>query len=91
MQRLIGSVLFTLVVSTLIAPSAHAVRPELLPSPQLNQAVERTQASQPQTKITVMSMQTEKIQPAAKTEKPAETDAPTSAYFDQLYQDQHGL
>jgi len=71
MQRLIGSVLFTLVASTLIAPSAHAVRPELLPSPQLNQAVERTQASQPQTKTTVMSMQTEKIQPAAKTEKSA--------------------
>ena len=91
MQRLIGSVLFTLVASTLIASSAHPVRPELLLAPQLNQTVERTQASQPQFQAAVMSMQTEKTQPATKTEKPTETEAPTSAYFDQLYQAQHGL
>ncbi|PZV17946.1 MAG: hypothetical protein DCF22_02785 [Leptolyngbya sp.] len=87
MQRLIGSALLTLVVATLIAPSAHAVRPELLPAPQLNQTVERVQTIQPQPKATPISMQDEKM----KAEEKAECDNPSPAYFDQLYQDQHGL
>jgi hypothetical protein len=91
MKRIIGVGLTALVFSVLAAPSAHAIRPELLPTfNQPTQSVDRVQETQPQPKLDVIGMQAEQAKPTMKAEKPAQTNKSSFEYFERLYLDTYG-
>jgi hypothetical protein len=91
MKRIIGVGLTALVFSVLAAPSAQAIRPELLPTlNQPTQSLDRRQDTEPQPKFEVIGMQATQPQPATKTEKPAQTEDSSFEYFERLYHDTYG-
>lgn len=93
MKRLLASVASTLVLSTLVAPNAQAIRPELLPERMhptfSSEAVIKQELTQP---VEVKKEQAVKPAqtPAAEMKQPASGNTPSFEYFERIYLEKFG-
>lgn len=93
MKRMIVATLSTLVLSTLVAPGAQAIRPELLPYPVHPTISEATTSTEPsETKLELsqkqLSMSSQKTIPA--TVQPQQSEIPPFGYFEKIYREKFG-
>jgi hypothetical protein len=95
MKRIIVVTLSTLVLSALVAPSAKAIRPELLPQPvQSATPTQTTTPSQPQLTETAPEQKTT-LAPmpndSAKMVQPQPSEESLFYYFEALHREKYGL
>jgi hypothetical protein len=90
MKRFIGTGLFVLVLSTLAVPSAHAIRPELLPAPNQITQVKDVQTAQTQPTAAPIAMKPAQANPATQAEKMTQSEDASFEHFEQLYHDTYG-
>lgn len=95
MKRLISAVLSTLVLSTLVAPGAQAIRPELLPE-RVHPTVHTDQAAEPQpvemTQQPTMqtSMQTPNDQKPVEVKPAPQSQEVPFSFFENYYREHYG-
>jgi len=93
MKRIIVATLSTLVLTTLITPSAKAIRPELLNHPVHPTIVEETapvvpvemkvELSKKDITATIQKMNSETVQPQ-------QSEEPPFGYFEKIYREKYG-
>jgi hypothetical protein len=94
MQRLIGSSLFALLLATMIAPSAKAIRPELLPErvhPTIHtDAISGQESAMLEKTPTVQVSMQSKTPKTSEAKQSSTNERPSFEYFENVYRQRYG-